>query len=281
MKLMAAIVAAMVVLMVSACGGKDAGGSDSSTDSGSQSSAQEQAKEKASEPEKKPITKETFVGEWSAIRYEIADPGQVSMTGDLSQADAAISLSFAEDGSVSTKLGEEVYEVGTWTLEGEKAVATFENDGSSNTLEFMLNDDGTIFADAQEEGMKLTLAKGAGIVGAPEYDPTKDSKPITDISSMVGTWKLKAIYLEGVCMVGDLESFGTGSMSMTVNADGTGEVVYEGKATPLSVAVGSGGATMSDGQDTITVTMIDDMIAYDGNTAANGFFDGYLMFEKK
>ncbi|WP_035438463.1 hypothetical protein [Atopobium sp. oral taxon 810] len=278
MRLSAIACAVTLIWSLAACGGTQ---TPAGSNAGSGGTTQTQATKK---PAKKVINEDTFVGEWNLVA---ADMGGAHLAGDISAMDLHSTVTFTKDGKFTMTM-ENKSTSGKWKLDGEAAVVmpeksaitTDDDGGEKQNFSFKVNKDDTITVAIDELDMGMTYGKGKNAKIAPEFNP-KDGKAITDISQLAGTWKLAGMYKDGASISGDLSMLSMTETTMKINKDGTGEFIFGGDSSPLTVTIDSDGAKLTESSVTVTLTLGEGRLICDSSKIMDGTFEGYLFFEKK
>ena len=89
------------------------------------------------------------------------------------------------------------------------------------------------------------------------------------------------MYKDGASISGDLSMLSMTETTMKINKDGTGEFIFGGDSSPLTVTIDSDGAKLTESSVTVTLTLGEGRLICDSSKIMDGTFEGYLFFEKK
>lgn len=248
-----------------ACGGgssSSAAASGSASASASASSASASASSASAEAD--------FVGTWKLAALESQG---VIMTGDLSAMigdETGFALDIKADGTGSMSVGAEAVEM-TWvkkdantitvtpvqsaSASAESASASAESASAESAVPTTMDivyEEGNLTLEMSDETMTGTLwfSKDGTYEDAMNIS-IADSKPITSMDALVGTWRLSGINMMGVNMYGTADALsaiaGGADTSLTIASDG--KVTMSGQETEVTIdatgaSIASGGMSL-------------------------------------
>lgn len=266
----------VLVLTLVGCGGGSNPGTTGSADAGSAGSNTTQQKT----PKPKPFTEATLIGDWTALSVKHPQEG-IYLTGDLPKAGMGLYLHFDKDGKfeMSYSVDDDKVE-GSWKLEDKKVIIKADEKSPVGDMIFSVAEGKYLDLQNDELGMELRFAKGSDVKFDPEYTPNA-AQPITDLATIEGSWKLKAMYREGVCMSGNIAAFGMGDMSLSLKADGTGKMTYDDATAAVTVNLEKDGAVIKIKDDTMPVKLADGLLVLDADALLGDNLGTSFFLEKQ
>ena len=237
-KLLAILCATMLCvccLALAACGGgSTSAASASAAASGDSASASAAQNAKPANPADK------FVGKWALVG---AQSGGIILTGDFQAVlgdDLDISLTVNADNTASISYNGESLDC-TWTLKNDNVITlTAKNPqeggeklvgGEPVDVEYNSGNNTLVISSIEEDMTAILLFSQTGAIEGILDITTSNATPVTDKNSLVGTWRICGMNMQGVMMYGDADELaqymGATDMSLTLNADGTGSIIGE------------------------------------------------------